>query len=81
MIHPFKFARIPKIVFGAGKFSEVPGIIGRIGRSALLVTGARSQKTSDTWRALVVSRKGPRMRRGRLQAGEIAIDNSPVGRV
>lgn len=42
MVKPFQFARLPKIYFGGGKISELPGIVSYYGKSVLLVTGARS---------------------------------------
>jgi alcohol dehydrogenase class IV len=42
MVKPFQFARLPLIYFGAGKISELPGIVRRYGKSVLLVTGKRS---------------------------------------
>ena len=39
---PFNFARLPIIYFGSGKFIQLPGLISGYGKSALLVTGARS---------------------------------------
>jgi alcohol dehydrogenase class IV len=42
MIRPFQFARLPKIFFGNGKISELPGIAGSLGKSVMLVTGEHS---------------------------------------
>ena len=42
MVKSFQFARLPKIYFGSGNISELPGIILCYGKSVLLVTGARS---------------------------------------
>jgi alcohol dehydrogenase class IV len=42
MIKPFQFARLPKIFFGNGKISELPGIVGTLGKSIVLVTGEHS---------------------------------------
>ncbi|MFZ2287461.1 MAG: iron-containing alcohol dehydrogenase [Bacteroidales bacterium] len=39
---PFHFTRLPRIYFGSGTISELPGIISNYGKSILLVTGARS---------------------------------------
>jgi alcohol dehydrogenase class IV len=47
MIKPFQFTRLPLIIFGNGKVSELPGLIKRYGKRALLVTGKTSfEKTS-----------------------------------
>jgi alcohol dehydrogenase class IV len=42
MINSFQFARLPKIFFGNGKISELPGIVKTLGKSIVLVTGERS---------------------------------------
>ena len=42
MVKSFRFARIPNISFGSGKFSELPGLIKTFGNSFILVTGKRS---------------------------------------
>jgi alcohol dehydrogenase class IV len=42
MVRPFRFARLPLIIFGAGKLSELPLIVKRSGTYVLLVTGKDS---------------------------------------
>jgi alcohol dehydrogenase class IV len=42
MNKPFQFARLPKILFGNGKISELPGIVNYLGKSIVLVTGEHS---------------------------------------
>jgi alcohol dehydrogenase class IV len=42
MVAPFQFARIPMIIFGAGKINEITGIIKTYGTNLLLVTGRQS---------------------------------------
>ncbi len=42
MVKPFHFARLPLIIFGTGKISELPKLVSDYGKSVLLVTGARS---------------------------------------
>jgi alcohol dehydrogenase len=51
MIIPGAFAvgRLPRIVFGAGRFRELPGIVAGHGRRALLVTGNKSLRASPNW--------------------------------
>jgi alcohol dehydrogenase len=51
MIDPGSFAigRLPRIVFGAGKFRELPGLIATHGRRALIVTGNKSLRASRNW--------------------------------
>ena len=46
---PFAVARLPRIVFGAGRRAEIPSLAAAYGRRALLVTGARSLRASPAW--------------------------------
>lgn len=46
---PFGIARLPRIVFGAGRRAEIPALLAPFGRRALLVTGARSLQASPAW--------------------------------
>ena len=52
-IGPFGVARLPRIVFGAGRISELPAIAAGYGRRALLVTGSRSFRDGPAWAPLV----------------------------
>ncbi len=59
MVKPFHFARLPLIIFGTGKVSELPKLVSDFGKSVLLVTGARSFVASpaavtcwNRWRAV-----------------------------
>jgi len=45
----FSVARLPRIVFGAGRLKELPGIVAGYGRRALLVTGNKSLRASKSW--------------------------------
>jgi alcohol dehydrogenase class IV len=38
----FTLARIPELIFGVGKISLLPGIVGRYGKNLLIITGHRS---------------------------------------
>jgi alcohol dehydrogenase len=51
----FGVARLPRLVVGPGRITEVPGLIAAFGRSVLLVTGARSFRESAAWTSLVAS--------------------------
>ncbi len=53
MNESFSFARIPRIIFGAGKFDAIPKIVSDFGPTALLVTGARSYRYSGKWEKLL----------------------------
>ena len=55
MIPPFSFARIPHVIFGAGKLNELYNIITKFGRNALFVIGGRSLKQSGKWDEIVSS--------------------------
>jgi alcohol dehydrogenase class IV len=48
-LSPFAVARLPGIVFGAGRRAEIPAIAATFGQRALLVTGARSLRASPAW--------------------------------
>jgi alcohol dehydrogenase len=52
MIAPFSIARLPRIEFGAGFITQLPGLIARYGNRVLLVTGQRSFPESPHWPAL-----------------------------
>lgn len=47
MVKPFQFARLPKIYYRNGIFSELKGIISQYGKSIILVTGEKSFLNSD----------------------------------
>lgn len=49
MIPPFSFARIPHLIFGAGKLSELYNLIPKFGYNILLVIGGSSLKQSGKW--------------------------------
>lgn len=53
-ISAFNIVRLPKIIFGAGTFSELPEIIHSYGRHALIITGGESLKKSGRWDALTL---------------------------
>jgi alcohol dehydrogenase len=51
-IPSFSISRLPRIVFGSGSLIKVPELASPFGRSALVVTGARSLRQSSHWRRL-----------------------------
>jgi alcohol dehydrogenase len=51
----FSIARLPRIEFGTGVFSRVPGIISRYGSGVMLVTGSRSFPSTPQWDELITS--------------------------
>ena len=52
-MNDFSIARLPRIEFGRGVFSKLPGIVDHYGRRVLLVTGAKSFQESDSWGQLI----------------------------
>lgn len=53
MFRSFNFAKPPRIIFGAGKFSEVPKLVKSFGKTVLIVTGGKSFRASSEWQSLV----------------------------
>ncbi|RJP65028.1 MAG: iron-containing alcohol dehydrogenase [Candidatus Abyssobacteria bacterium SURF_17] len=53
MVQSFTFAKPPRIVFGAGKFSEVPKLVRKFGEMVLIVTGGSSFQASTEWESLI----------------------------
>lgn len=49
MIQPFAIARLPRIVFGAGRRAEIAAVVASFGNRALVITGARSLQASPAW--------------------------------
>jgi alcohol dehydrogenase len=52
-IQPFAIARLPRIVFGAGSVATVPEEACAFGERALIVTGARSFRSTANWQRLL----------------------------
>lgn len=55
MIAPFSIARLPRIEFGAGAISKLPGLIAQYGHQILLVTGRHSFPNSPHWPKLLTA--------------------------
>ncbi len=49
----FSVSRLPRIVFGAGTFRQLPEIVSRYGKRLLIVTGGKSLRQSARWRNLL----------------------------
>jgi len=62
MVKPFQFARLPLILFGCGKRSELPDLIRRYGNKALLVTRGRSFIDSEEGNTLLVTLKDKKIK-------------------
>ena len=52
MSFSFNLARLPRIVFGAGRIAELPDLVARYGTRILVVTGANSFLSGPHWPAL-----------------------------
>lgn len=52
-IPAFSIAALPRLVFGAGRLSELPQLTAEFGRRVLLVTGGSSFRSSPYWQALL----------------------------
>ena len=50
---PFSVGRLPRIVFGAGVFHEIPPIARHHGQCVLIVTGNRSLRATRNWPVLL----------------------------
>ena len=51
----FNFARMPRLIFGAGRINEAAGLLSSWGRVALLITGGGSHKASGRWDSFLES--------------------------
>ncbi len=52
MPYSFSLARLPRIEFGRGRLSILPGLVAHYGSRLLVVTGARSFPSSPHWQVL-----------------------------
>ncbi|MFH0751389.1 MAG: iron-containing alcohol dehydrogenase [Chloroflexota bacterium] len=64
----FEVARLPRLIVGPGRIADLPAVVASIGRSALLVTGARSFREGAAWAPLVAG----------LEAAGVAWDHVAV---
>ena len=71
-IPPFGVARIPRIVFGAGRIAELPALVREHGTRALLVTGVRSIRIGPAWPALTAG-----LEAAGLRWDALAVDGEP----
>ncbi len=51
-LQPFNIAKIPQIIFGAGKIASLPSLISQFGGKALFLTGGGSFKAAGKWESL-----------------------------
>ncbi|MFX1280259.1 MAG: iron-containing alcohol dehydrogenase [Promethearchaeota archaeon] len=72
MIPSFNFARIPHIIFGAGKIKELYDIIPKFGTNILFVIGKKSLKNSGKWDEITTA-----LENKSLNYQEISISSEP----
>ena len=57
MVKPFRFSKLPRIIFGSGKTAELPSITSGFGKSAVIVTGEKSLEDNSSWKLTLSSLK------------------------
>jgi len=72
MIDAFAISGLPNILFGEGRFAEVPALAARFGRRLLLVTGGRSLRQTPEWPQLLEA-----LRAASLEFIELRVDAEP----
>jgi alcohol dehydrogenase len=65
-------ARLPRILFGSGRRSELAAIVASFGRRALLVTGARSLQASPAWAEITTG-----LAASGIEWDQLAVDGEP----
>jgi len=75
MIPPFSFARIPHIIFGAGKLNELYNIIPKFGNNVLFVIGGRSLQQSGKWDEITSNLEGKSIN---FSSTSISSEPSPI---
>jgi alcohol dehydrogenase class IV len=73
VIPSFMVGRLPRIVFGAGRRAELPGLAAGYGGRALLVTGVRSLRASTAWIEITEG-----LRTAGVDWEHIAVDGDPT---
>ncbi len=59
---PFSISRFPRISYGSGRVNEVPGLIEKYGRTALLITGKQSFYATPRWQSFIQALEGKGIR-------------------
>ncbi|MGA9111949.1 MAG: iron-containing alcohol dehydrogenase [Smithella sp.] len=75
-INALNIAGLPKIYFGAGKFSELPETISSLGRNALIIIGGESFKKSGRWNALT-----PKLNQAQIKYRAVSVWDEPATEV
>ncbi|MFX0104306.1 MAG: iron-containing alcohol dehydrogenase [Candidatus Hodarchaeota archaeon] len=70
MILPFNFARIPHIIFGAGKLGELYNIIPKFGNNILFVIGESSLEKSGKWDEITSNLENKKINFSKLSISE-----------
>lgn len=71
-ITPFQIARIPHLLFGPGRYRELPGLLAQSGNRALLVRGATSLDRSGVGELLRAQ-----CREAHIELHELAVTGEP----
>ncbi|MDP8223319.1 MAG: iron-containing alcohol dehydrogenase [Candidatus Lernaella stagnicola] len=71
---PFEFACGPKIIFGAGRFAELPALLATCGKRVLCLTGEVSFKTDAKWGAFHVAAAAQGVRISHVAVGATPSD-------
>lgn len=72
MISAFAVTGLPNIVFGEGRFAELPALVARFGRRGLLITGSRSLRQTPQWPQLLDA-----MRAAGIEFFELKVEAEP----
>lgn len=72
-IPSFACARLPRILFGAGRFGELPDLARSYGKKALIVTGVQSFRASPRWSWLAHE-----LRERGMSFGHLAVAEEPT---
>lgn len=73
MVVPFNFSRLPQIYFGIGKFDLLPGMIERIGKRVVLLTGKSSFLSSHSGAALL-----EKLECNKITCHHVIVDEEPT---
>ncbi|MES2367327.1 MAG: iron-containing alcohol dehydrogenase [Pseudomonadota bacterium] len=52
-MNAFNISRLPRIIFGPGTIQQLPELVARYGKQALLVTGRNAVRDSNAWSELI----------------------------
>jgi alcohol dehydrogenase class IV len=72
-LEPFAIGRLPRVEFGAGRFSLVPDVVARHGTNVLVVTGARSFRDSQRWQWLSAE-----LERRAVRSADLVVEGEPT---